>query len=293
MLLRRTISSQPIRIKVQYKLSIMSARHLKSALQSDSGSAPVDFHQEKVQLSHYPQVWVTWHTLTFIFELHMPWYKISHKVTFYYVSVSDKVTCCYINIVFILVNSLPATIINFLFPMSACRPHLRINNYLCASHIFKGSLNATPQRSQSCVSHTQCTNLCQSSNSSLFLLLTSFESSFLLHSPSLLLFPSPPLSQLVPLLCCQLSSSCLARDWRISLFSYRYIWVSHSMSTRTASLTSSSITSWDSWGLSLHIITTIIMQICKVHFYSSLVKKNNRVHITRKNIGNAGVKNTS
>lgn len=51
--------------------------------------------------------------------------------------------------------------------------------------------------------------------------------------------------------CFYLFSSNFARDWRLSLFSYKYIWVSHIMSTRTASLTSSSITSWDSWGLNL------------------------------------------
>lgn len=49
----------------------------------------------------------------------------------------------------------------------------------------------------------------------------------------------------------QWSRSSFAKDWRLSLFSYKYIWVSHIMSTRTVSLTSSSITSWLNWGLNL------------------------------------------
>lgn len=54
----------------------------------------------------------------------------------------------------------------------------------------------------------------------------------------------------------QLPSSSFASDWRLSLFSYKYICVSHIMFTRTASLTSSSNTSWDNWGLNLHKRTT-------------------------------------
>lgn len=56
---------------------------------------------------------------------------------------------------------------------------------------------------------------------------------------------------LIVSLCFQMSRSSFAKDWRLSLFSYKYIWVSHIMSTRTASLTSSSITSWVNWGLNL------------------------------------------